>query len=79
MKSGYDFYVVNFDSGSFFKGNFAACYAKKDGSNTPQLWNEVIKNEWYEENCGKDDEDYLKNNKYKVKSEEGQGTKIINY
>lgn len=65
-----DFVVIYFKDIAF-KPNFAACYAKKkDGSY--QLWNKVIKNQFYEKLCG-GDVDWLSLDKYEVTNVLGQG------
>ena len=73
-----DFYVINFKD-AIYKPNFSACYAKTPGG-TPQLWNKVAQNSWYQENCGDDKEDYLQNPDYTQESQEGTGIGTpINY
>lgn len=47
-----DFYVINFKD-AVYKPNFSACYARVSGG-SPQLWNKVAENGWYEANCGND-------------------------
>ena len=79
IETNYDFYVVNFKD-VIYKPNFSACYAKPKSNTkaTPQLWKEVIDNEWYENNCGGDDEDWLDH--YDKVNEEGAGFgKLIAY
>jgi hypothetical protein len=78
LKPNVDFYIINFRN-SFYKPNFSACYAKPVGG-TPQLWNEVITNNFYDLYCGKDTEDYLYNSQYEKISEEGVGVgTLISY
>jgi hypothetical protein len=72
QKPGYDFFIINFQD-AVYKPNFSACYATAPGSSTPTLWNKVVQNKWYEDNCGKDDTDYLTNTAYKVVDKVGVG------
>lgn len=66
-----DFYVIDF-KGPVYKPNFSACYAKTVGG-TPQLWNKVASNKWYDTNCGDDSEDYLNNKDYSQVASAGVG------
>lgn len=75
LKPGFDFFVVNFQD-AVYKPNFSACYAKAVGTQTYQLWNKVITNDWYEKNCGSDSEDYLTNSAYKKTDEAGVGVGV---
>ena len=78
--STYDFAFITFNAGTF-KPNFGACYIIKTdaaGAKTYALWNTVATNTWYDNNCGKETEDYYAlsqgaNAKYKVESIEGEG------
>lgn len=67
--------MVNFQD-AVYKPNFSACYAKAVGTQTYQLWNKVITNDWYEKNCGSDSEDYLTNSAYKKTDEAGVGVGV---
>ena len=68
---GYDFYIINFKD-AVYKPNFSACYVTVIGSGEYKLWNTVAKNKWYEDNCGDDKKDWLKE-KYEKINEEGVG------
>lgn len=70
----HDFVVIGFTE-SVVKPDFAACYVATPsltgGNTTYALWSTIAKNIYYDDNCGKDDEDYYKltqgaNPKYKV-------------
>ena len=58
--STYKFVVIAFDE-SAVKPDFGACYALDSITDTYKIWNEVIENEWFSENCGADDENWMEN------------------
>ena len=67
---GKDFVVINFEEAAY-KPNFAACYVRT--THGYALWNTVAKNNFFEENCGHDNEDYVANSDYRIISKEGEG------
>jgi hypothetical protein len=44
--------------GAFLKEDFSACYVKNGQDYT--LWNQIMTNKFYEENCGQDQTDWMK-------------------
>lgn len=40
---------------ALYKPNFSACYGRKSGG-TPQIWNKITTNQWFDDNCGADED-----------------------
>lgn len=53
------------------RDTFAACYVKNGDDYT--LWNKVISNKYYENNCGKDDKDWANMGMFSIKAIYGVG------
>ena len=57
--------------GAFLKEDFSACYVKNGQDYT--LWNQIMSNKFYEENCGQDQTDWIKSGEFNVKGIYGVG------
>jgi hypothetical protein len=61
-----EFVVIQFQASSL-KPDFAACYAKDSITGNYTIWRDVVKNAWFDKNCGADNEDWFV--KYKTYKE----------
>ena len=52
------FVVLQFTASSL-KPDFAACYAKDPVTGNYTIWRDVVKNAWFDKNCGADNEDWF--------------------
>ena len=57
--------------GGTLKEDFSVCYVKNGEEYT--LWKEITSNKFYEENCGQDEKDWVKDSQFIVKGVYGQG------